>query len=81
MNKTRLPILIIVVSLVLSAVIALQALANSGGTASSRVGMGDLQRFEAQKPLANPSGSAISRVGMGDLQRFEAQKALANPGQ
>ena len=77
MNKTRLPILIIVVSLLLAAVIALQAFASNEGKPNNRAGMGDLQRFEGQKPLANTGPKAGSRVGMGDLQRFEAQNSVA----
>ena len=78
MNKTRLPILIIVVSLILTSVIAVQALANSSGNTSNRAGMGDLQRFEAQQALANTGDYASRRVGMGDLRRFEAQPAIVN---
>ena len=78
MNKIRLPILIIVVSLTLTSIIALQALAISSENTSNRAGMGDLKRFEAQQVLINTGNTASSRVGIGDLKRFEAQQALAN---
>jgi hypothetical protein len=85
MNKTRLPIIIVAVSLVFSTVFALWAYQGSiGADESSRsyAGMGDLQRLDAQ--YSNASGGVAKNnrpyAGMGDVHRFEAQPPAPKSG-
>jgi hypothetical protein len=82
MNKIRLPILITTVSLVLTAILVLQAYQRSIGVqgkgVSKMTGMGDLRRFEGQQAALNTWVSAADRVGMSDLHRFEGQQAALN---
>jgi hypothetical protein len=85
MNKTRLPIFVVSVSLILTSVFAVQAYQRTVGARPSSgqkaAGMGDLQRFEAQQAAEAAAGQASSSaktVGMGDLRLYEAQQAGAS---
>ncbi len=83
MNKIRLPILITTVSLILTAILVLQAYQHSTGAQqkvrSRTTGMGDLRRFEGQQAGLNAGAGAVARVGMGDLRRFEAGLGASTP--
>ena len=81
MNKTRLPIIIIAITLFSTAILALQAYQRTMEVMESNLpytGMGDLHLFEAQQ--TNAAGGALenspSYAGMGDLRRFEALQSI-----
>ena len=78
MNKTRIPTLVIVGSLVIAAVFTIRAyLSTTDVQATSptfSTGFGDLRHYEAGQDLAGvPSAAA----GFGELRRVEAQQALS----
>jgi len=78
MNATRLPKVIIGAALVIAALVVFQAVYSSGNARQSNrsyVGMGDLQRYEAQQEIHYVVENN-SYVGMGDLHRYEAQQEI-----
>ncbi len=79
MNKTRIPIVIMTVALLSTAILALftyHSTIKAMGSNTSSSGMGDLHLFEAMQN--NTSIGAVERNnpydGMGDLRRFEGQQ-------
>ncbi len=78
MNTNRIPKLILVVSLILAAFFAYPLYKNAisapaTNSASSRVGFGDLQRYDSQLSTIPNTGSLQPRVGFGDLQLYDSQ--------
>jgi len=84
MYSNRLVKLIIGTAIILAATVALQAFVPPGGAPEGNpayIGMGDLQRIEAQAiPDSGAPESSSAYAGMGDLRRFEAQQVNVNTG-
>jgi hypothetical protein len=85
MSTNRLLKLIIGITLIVTALVALQALNTASSIKQSSLpstGMGDLRRYERessiQKVAATESDS--QSTGMGDLRRYEWESATGNAG-